>query len=114
MAEGRRSITELKKQLEPYVLELKTCPLIVVCDEANFVAADLKNFLWVTFTRCNPANDIDGVDDFIDNKHWGCNGSLIIDARIKPHHAPVLEKVPEIEKRVDKLFNKGGSLYGMR
>ena len=36
---------------------------------------------------------------------------MIIDARIKPHHAPVLEKIPEIEKKVDKLFEPGGSLY---
>ena len=106
-------ISNLQEQLKTYNSQLTTCPLIILCDDAGFVAADLKNFLWVTFTRSNPSHDIYGVDEFSENKHWGCNGSLIIDARIKPHHAPVLEKVPEIEKRVDKLFNKGGSLYGM-
>jgi len=85
--------------------------LILLVDDADFVAANLNNFLWVTFTRSNPANDIYGVNEFITNKHWGCEGPLIIDARIKPHHAPLLIKDDEIEKRVDKLGEKGGSLY---
>lgn len=85
-------------------------PLIIICDDATFTTATLNNFLWVTFTRCNPANDIYGIDEFVENKHWGCNGSLIIDARIKPHHAPIVEKDPTIEKQIDRLFAKGGSL----
>jgi 4-hydroxy-3-polyprenylbenzoate decarboxylase len=54
------------------------------------------------------------VQSFTENKHWGCNGPLIIDARIKPHHAPILEKDPSVEKRIDRLFAKGGSLAGLR
>ena len=54
-----------------------------------------------------------GVDSFIEHKHWGCRGSLIIDARIKPHHAPVLEMDPTVEKRVDRLFARGGPLDGL-
>ncbi len=88
-------------------------PLLILCDDSDFVSQTINNFLWVTFTRSNPAQDIHGIDAFTENKHWGCRGSVIIDARIKPHHAPPLEKVPEIEKRVDKLGEKGGSLYGL-
>jgi 4-hydroxy-3-polyprenylbenzoate decarboxylase len=94
-----------------HIAYLKNMALIVICDDANFVAANLNNFLWVTFTRCNPSNDIAGVVNYTINKHWGCKGPLIIDARIKKHHAPPVEKVPEVEKKIDKLFNKGGSLY---
>lgn len=65
-------------------------PLIVLCDDADFTAATVNNFLWVTFTRSNPSHDIYGVDQFIEYKHWGCAGSLIIDARKKKHHAPEL------------------------
>jgi 4-hydroxy-3-polyprenylbenzoate decarboxylase len=54
-----------------------------------------------------------GIADFVVNKHWGCHGPLVIDARTKPHHAPVLEKDPAIEKRIDRLFAKGGSLEGV-
>ena len=61
-------------------------PLIVLVDDSEFTARNLNNFLWVTFTRSNPSHDIHGIDEFIQYKHWGCRGSLIIDARIKPHH----------------------------
>ncbi|MCG3164631.1 MAG: 4-hydroxybenzoate decarboxylase subunit C [Bacteroidia bacterium] len=90
-----------------------TFPLIILADNSDFVAQNLNNFLWVTFTRSNPSHDIYGVDSFTEHKHWGCRGSLIIDARIKPHHAPVLEKNQEIEKRVDALGAKGKSLHGI-
>jgi 4-hydroxy-3-polyprenylbenzoate decarboxylase len=86
--------------------------LIIVCDDASFTAGTLNNFLWVSFTRCNPSHDIYGVDAFTQNKHWGCNGSIIFDARIKPHHAPAVEKDSAVEKTIEKYFNKGGSLYG--
>ncbi len=88
-------------------------PLMVLCDDADFTAQNLDNFVWVTFTRSNPSHDIYGINSFIENKHWGCNGPLMIDARIKPHHAPVLEKDPAVEKLVDKMGEKGGVLYGI-
>jgi 4-hydroxy-3-polyprenylbenzoate decarboxylase len=88
-------------------------PLIVLCDDAEFVAASVNNFLWVTFTRSNPSHDIHGINSFIHHKHWGCKGPLIIDARIKAHHAPPLIKDAAIEKKVDKLASKGGSLHGI-
>jgi len=93
--------------------QLEGFPLILLTDDSDFVAKTLNNFLWTTFTRSNPSHDIHGVDSFIENKHWGCRGSLIIDTRIKPHHAPPLVKDPVIEKRVDELGIKGKSLYGI-
>lgn len=75
-------------------------PLIVVSDDSAFTAASLNNFVWVTFTRSNPSHDIYGVESYISFKHWACKGSLIIDARIKPHHAPELVPNPEIQKEV--------------
>ena len=64
--------------------------MIVLCDDPQFLAATLNNFLWVTFTRANPSHDVHGVDAFVEHKHWGCRGPLIVDARKKPHHAPEL------------------------
>ena len=87
--------------------------IIVICDDANFTAASLHNYLWVTYTRSNPSHDIYGIGSFTQNKHWGCTGPIVIDARIKPHHAPVLIKDEAVEKRVDRLFEKGGSLYSL-
>jgi 4-hydroxy-3-polyprenylbenzoate decarboxylase len=93
--------------------DLNGLPLIVLCDDAGFAAQTINNFVWVTFTRSNPSHDIYGVGSFTEHKHWGCKGPLIIDARIKPHHAPVLERVPGVEKTVDRLGEKGGSLFGV-
>lgn len=93
--------------------DLKGFPMIVIVDDSSFTAATLKNWLWVTFTRSNPSHDVYGINSFTEYKHFGCD-NLIIDARVKPHHAPALEKVPEIEKKVDKLFEKGGSLNSLK
>lgn len=87
--------------------------LVVVVDDSTFVGESLNNFLWATFTRSNPADDVYGVDEFTSAKHWGCRGALVIDARIKPHHAPVLQEDPAITRRVDALAASGGPLHGV-
>jgi 4-hydroxy-3-polyprenylbenzoate decarboxylase len=92
---------------------LEGLAIIVICDDANFTAQTLNNYLWVTYTRSNPSHDIYGIGSFTQNKHWGCTGPLVIDARIKPHHAPVLIKDEAVVKRVDLLFEKCGSLYSL-
>lgn len=90
--------------------DLEQVAIIVICDDSNFTAATLNNYLWITYTRSNPSHDMYGINAVTHNKHWGCQGPLVIDARIKPHHAPPVEKVPEVERRIDRLFAKGGSL----
>ncbi|HPH85832.1 MAG TPA: UbiD family decarboxylase [Ferruginibacter sp.] len=87
--------------------------LIIIADDATFTAANINNFLWVSFTRSNPSHDMYGINSFTENKHWGCKGPLVLDARIKPHHAPPVEKDPATEKAIEHIFNKGGSLYGI-
>ena len=92
---------------------INTFPLIIVVDDSEFTARTLNNFLWVTFTRSNPAADIYGIGAFNRCKHWGCEGPLVIDARRKPHHAPPLIEDPAVEKRVDALGAPGGPLHGI-
>ena len=87
-------------------------PMIVMADDSDFTAANLNNFVWVTFTRSNPSHDIYGLNSVTKHKHWGCS-SMVIDARIKDHHAPVLETDPVVSAKVDQLFSKGGELYGV-
>ncbi|MCB0634375.1 MAG: UbiD family decarboxylase, partial [Lewinella sp.] len=98
----------LAKQLEHY--PLAGIPLVVLVDDSVFLAAHFDNFLWATFTRANPSHDLHGVNAFTEHKHWGCRGPLIIDARIKPHHAPPLIPDSKVSARVDRLFRKGGDL----
>lgn len=106
-------IEQLNAQLAHHLQALKGIVQIVLCDDASFTAASLGNYLWVTYTRSNPSHDIYGIASFIRNKHWGCEGPMVVDARIKPHHAPPVIKDLATEKRVDRLFSKGGSLYGI-
>ncbi len=88
-------------------------PLIVLVDDSDFTARHLNNFVWVTFTRSNPAADLHGLGAFTYRKHWGCRGSLVIDARIKPHHAPPLIEDAAVSKRIDALAVSGGPLHGI-
>ena len=88
-------------------------PWVVVCDDSEFCARNLGNFLWTTFTRSNPAADIQGVGARVRDKHWGAQGALFIDARIKPGHAPPLIEDPTVSARVDALAAKGGPLHGL-
>ncbi len=92
---------------------LGAVPLVVLVDDSDFVGRTLNNFLWVTFTRSNPAADLYGIGSFVRQKHWGCEGPPVIDARIKPHHAPPLEEDPAVSKRVDALAAPGGPLHGI-
>ncbi|TWT92514.1 UbiD family decarboxylase [Neorhodopirellula pilleata] len=84
--------------------------IMTVCDDSVFAAANLKNWLWLTFTRSNPAIDLSGVDEVMIDKHWGCRGPLLIDARVKPHHAPPLIEDAATLKKVDARATRHDAL----
>ncbi len=84
--------------------------IIVIVDDSDFTSRTLHNFLWVVFTRTNPAVDMKGIEWFEKDKHWGCHGPLVLDARIKPRHAPPLIEDETIIKKVDALASKGHAL----
>lgn len=93
--------------------DLSGFPLVLLADDAAFTAASWENFLWVAFTRSDPATDLYGVRAFTHCKHWGCHGPLVMDARLKTYHAPPLTPDPEVERRVDELGAPGGPLHGI-
>lgn len=111
--ETEKLINSWDDQLASNIEKVSGTPLLILCDDAAFTAANMRNFLWVSFTRCNPSHDIHGINASVVNKHWGCKGPVVIDARIKPHHAPAVELDPEVVRKTDKLFAKGGSLHGI-
>jgi 4-hydroxy-3-polyprenylbenzoate decarboxylase len=82
--------------------------MFILTENPTWMAEEINNFLWACFTRTNPSHDMEGVDSFVDQKHWGANGPLIFDATIKKHHAPPVEKNAAIEKRVDEVLDKYG------
>ena len=87
--EGDGDIKSLISSLESY--KLSGIGLITLVDDSDFSAKDFYNWVWVTFTRSNPSNDVYGLNERIINKHFSCS-IPVIDARVKPHHAPVLER----------------------
>lgn len=109
-AHAQEEMQQLDAQLREQLTALKNVALLVITDDAAFTGATVNNYVWVTYTRSNPSHDMYGIDAFYQNKHWGCNGPLVIDARIKPHHAPPLEKDPATEKNINRVFASGGSL----
>ena len=110
-------------QCDPVMIELaKTMgnfknreqfPLVVVVDDLNYVREKFEDFLWVTFTRSNPATDIYGAHANMHARHWMCESPLIIDARIKPFHPEVLEEDQEAVKKAEALAAPGGPLFGL-
>ncbi|MEZ4966422.1 MAG: UbiD family decarboxylase [Saprospiraceae bacterium] len=103
---AREQAEALCRWLERF--DLQHIPLILLVDDSRFTAATLNNFLWVAFTRANPSHDTYGVRAFTENKHWGCRGPLLIDARKKPHHAPELDVDPDVQKKAEVLLNRYG------
>ena len=99
--------------LTEQVEKLTGIALVVIADDVVFTVADWNNFLWVAFTRSDPATDLYGVRARTVCKHWSCDAPLIMDARLKSYQAPPLEMDPEVEKRVDQLGAPGGPLHGL-
>lgn len=102
---------ELARRLEAWP-EREAFPLVAVVDDAAFCAAGLDNFLWVVFTRSDPATDSYGAHAQTSAKHWSCAAPLVLDARLKPFHAPPLEEDPAVTRRVEALAAPGGPLHG--
>ena len=79
---------------------------IIIYDDFVFKPAsdNLNDYVWITYTRSNPSYDIYGVGEKTENKHWSCEGPMIIDARKKLHHAPELKLSAQTEKSIERFF----------
>lgn len=96
--------------LNPGLFSQKGLAWIVLVDDSEFCQAELDNFLWVCFLRSNPSKDTYGIGSFTKDKHWGCNESLVTDARRKPHHTTAMQADPAVEKIAsEKLLKLGFS-----
>lgn len=98
----------LNQQFQAELASLDGIVQMVVCEDAAFTAGSLNNYLWVTYTRCNPSHDIYGIQSFTDFKHWGCHGPVVLDARKKPHHAPPLIMDASVERRAEEILQRAG------
>ncbi len=59
-------------------------PLIVLADDAAQASRSDFNFLWVTFTRFEPAADVYAADVQLQRLHPSFEPPVLIDARLKP------------------------------
>jgi len=102
--DAREELSELAKALKQ--INLEGFIQIVLFDDFKFGSGEalLRDYLWITYTRSNPSHDIYGVDEKIENKHWGCAGPMMIDARKKPHHAPELKILASTEEKINRFF----------
>lgn len=88
-------------------------PLLIVADNVEYICSKFPNFLWTVFTKSNPSHDIYGAGSFTKFKHWGCSAPLVIDAREKSFHAPLLKPDKKVAKNVERFGLKGKSLAGI-
>lgn len=107
---AKKEMDELTNHLETQ--KLASWPLWVITEDSQWMSQHINNFLWATFTRSQPAKDLYGVHSKFVDKHWTLDAPLIIDARIKPHHAPELVTDAGVSKKVDQMFARGGILHG--
>ncbi|MCR8843535.1 UbiD family decarboxylase [Paenibacillus sp. SC116] len=110
-ADAQRQMDELSAAIREQG-DLSSCPMIILCNDSEFMSETLNNFLWAAFTRSNPSHDIYGVNSYYEHKHWGCD-NVIIDARTKPHQAPPLIPDPDVEEDIQRFFQPGGVLSGI-
>ena len=94
-------------------------PWISIVDSAPILddslnTSNLRDFLWLTFTRSDPAKDVFGYHAQIREKHWECAAPLIVDARIKPHHQKALTVPEEIRKRACQVLEEENVFWGCK
>lgn len=106
--EGNNSAAELVKQFErslknwPYRENYPWISFVDYSEELN--GSKLADFLWLTFTRSDPAQDLYGYHSEEIHKHWGCEAPIFVDARIKPHHQKALEVTAEKKQQAREIL----------
>ncbi len=81
-----------------------TWPLIVIVDNASFSTASEENFLWTTFTRFEPAQDIHSKHYEVKRNHIEHKMPIVIDARMKPGYPGEVETDTKTQKLVDSKW----------
>lgn len=97
-------VKQLEVSLEHWAYR-ENYPWISLVDfDGNLDGSKLADFLWLTFTRSDPAQDVHGFHEDMVDKHWKCKAPLIVDARIKPHHQKTLQVSDEIKERARQIL----------
>ena len=77
--------------------------LIILHDDAS-VAASVADFLWSTWTRFEPAADVQAANTSVKRHHLSYQAPIVIDARMKPGFPDELIVRPDISDTVDRRW----------
>jgi UbiD family decarboxylase len=80
-------------------------PLVILHDDAR-VARSTTDFLWSTWTRFEPAGDINAAETNVVRHHLAYRGPIVIDARKKPSLPDELIVRDDIGKLVDTRWRE--------
>lgn len=81
-------------------------PLIIVSDDAKKCAQSERSFLWHTFTRFDPAQDIHTHGTEIAQHSLSYTPPIVIDSRMKPWYPEVVAPHPDTVKLVDSRWSE--------
>jgi len=80
--------------------------MIILVDSLQETLASEMSFLWVLFTRFEPAADLKAKHLELKRFHPEMEAPILIDARFKPWYPGKLISNPEIVNRVDQKWNE--------
>jgi 4-hydroxy-3-polyprenylbenzoate decarboxylase len=87
-------------------------PWVSIVDDTSTIGGDsqksLDDFLWLTFTRSDPAQDIYGLNERFVQKHWAIDAPLIVDATAKPRHQKMLTVSDSVKQRATEILANAG------
>ncbi len=95
----QKEIDELKSSLVKWTFH-ENYPWVSIVNDSS------DSFLWQTFTRSDPAQDIYGLNERIENKHWAVEPPIIVDATIKERHQEVLSVDSSVKQSAKRILAK--------
>lgn len=106
-APAPENIAQLRNALASWEYH-ENYPWVSIVDDTSTIGGNsqksLDDFLWLTFTRSDPAQDIYGLNERFVQKHWAIEAPLIIDATIKPRHQKALEVPDNVVSRAKEVL----------
>lgn len=91
-------------------------PLVVISDDARRAAAAEANFLWTTFTRLDPAQDLIAAETVVGENHLGYRAPIVLDARLPADFPDELvcddDTADLVDRRWKEYFPEGGVEMG--
>lgn len=80
--------------------DFKDWPLLILVDDAKKATRSESDFLWITFTRFEPAADIHAKSTQIFRHHPMFTGPILLDARMKPSYPQEVECDEDTSRKV--------------